>query len=80
MMLYASTIPKIVIKTNLYLIQTNLMILVNRFNNKPISHKHRNKETYVLAERSMVFDKNSREPTRGNKIKLNPENSSLTKT
>jgi hypothetical protein len=59
--------------------QKYLIILVNRFNNKPISHKHINKKMYVWVELSIVFDKNSTETTSGIKIKLNPENNSLTK-
>ncbi|GHT09535.1 hypothetical protein FACS189426_08260 [Bacteroidia bacterium] len=79
MMLYASTMLKVVIKNNLYLIQKYIIILVNRFNKKPIRDKQINKKTYVLIELSIVFDKNSTEPTSGNKIKLNTENNSLTK-
>jgi hypothetical protein len=57
-------------RNNLYLIQKYLIILIDRFNNKPISHKPVNKKTYVWVEFSIAFDKNSTRAMGGIKIKL----------
>jgi hypothetical protein len=78
MMLYANVILKVTTKNNLYLIQKYLIILVNKFNNKPINHKLINKKAYILIEFSIVLDNNSTGTMNGNKIKLNSENNSLT--
>jgi hypothetical protein len=71
----------IAIKNNLYLTQKYLIIPVNKFNPKPINHKITNRETYDRIELSIiiVLDKNNIETMNGKNIKLNPENSSLTK-
>jgi len=78
-MLYVSAILRVVTKNNLYLIQKYLIIRVNKFNNKPINHKHINKEIQVLIEIPIVLDKNNKGITSGKNIKLNPESNSLTK-
>jgi hypothetical protein len=80
MMLYASAMLKVVMKNNLYVIHKYLIILVNKFNPKPINHKPVNKLTYVMVGLSVVIilDKNNIGATNENKIKLVSKNNSLT--